>query len=164
MASSLRLPRGVALASSVAMARKTRREAGASPRFLGKTIEQLKGADWGPPAYDSYVVRTVHALRKKPLDSLTDEELRLSLSQEVGLPWIAELAIHRLEDDPLRSGDFQHGDVLMKMLGLSPDFWVGQPALATRLRALAEAVDAAIRRFEHDEQHDLKRALTRYLG
>jgi hypothetical protein len=147
------------------MAKKTRRSAaGAEPRFLHMTIEQLERSDWGEPSYDSYVVRTVRSLRKKPLHSFSDEELRLALSQRVGLPWVAELAIQRLEEDPFRGGDFHHGDVLEQMLRLPTQFAIEQPSLSARLKALAVAVEAAMKQFEHDEQHALRAALASYLN
>lgn len=147
------------------MGKKRRRsEAGAAPSFLGMTIEQLENSSWGEPDYDSYVVRTVHALRRKPLESLSDEELRLALSQEVGFPWTVELALQRLEEDPFRSGDFGGADVLMRAMSLPAGFWDGQPALATRLRNLATHVEAAISRVAHEDQQDLTSALKVYLG
>lgn len=138
------------------MGRKRSRIMGETgPSYLMKTLEQLEGADWGEPEYASYVVRTVHALRKKPLDALSDEELRLALSQCFGLPWIAELALLRLEEDPFRCGDFHPGDVLASTLRLPMDFWDAQPDLHARLKALATMVDAVTRQFEHGEQDAL---------
>lgn len=143
--------------------KRSRTEAGQGPSYLRQTLQQLDGAAWGEPDYGSYVVRTIHALRQKPLIALSDEELRLALSQQVGLPWTAELAMLRLEEDPFRSGVFHEGDVLAALLRLSPNFWVRQSALKARLETLAVAVDAAVRRFEQDEQRELSAALRAYL-
>jgi|GEM_PF-1580529 len=137
---------------------------GTGPSYLTKTLEQLDGESWGEPGYGSYVVRTAHALRKKPLSALSDEELRLALSQRLGLPWIAELAMLRLEEDPFRAGDFHHGDVLASALRLPADFWSRQPDLARRFRALVDAVDAVTTQLEHDEQSELRAALNAYRG
>ncbi len=142
--------------------KRSRAEAGRGT-YLDKTLEQLDGTAWGEPEYGSYVVRTIHALRKKPLLALSDEELRLALSQQVGLPWIVELAMLRLEEDPFRSGDFHEGDVLATVLRLPPDFWARQPDLAARLKTLVMAVDAATLRFEQNEQRELRAALRVYL-
>lgn len=139
--------------------KRSRTEPGRGPSYLDKTLEQLERTAWGAPEYGSYVVRAIHALRQKPLLALSDEELRLALSQHVGLPWIAELAMQRLEEDPFRSGDFHRGDVLATLLRLPPDFWVGQPDLSARLKALVMAVDLVTRQFEQDEQRELRAAL-----
>jgi hypothetical protein len=39
--------------------------------MLGCSLEQLDGRRWGEPEFDSYVVRTCHALRRKPIGKLT---------------------------------------------------------------------------------------------
>ncbi|MGW1747294.1 contact-dependent growth inhibition system immunity protein [Streptomyces sp. NPDC002092] len=41
---------------------------------------------WRPPAYDSYLVTTVHALRRKPIGALTVADLGLLIRQNIGLP------------------------------------------------------------------------------
>jgi hypothetical protein len=106
------------------------------PSFLQLSLEALEKKDWGGPTYGSYVVRTAHALRKKPLRDLTDEELRLALSQQIGLPWIVELAVERLSEDRFRIGDFYRGDVLVACLRLPPSFWADQPDLGRRVALL----------------------------
>ena len=103
------------------------------PSFLQLSLDALEQKDWGEQAFDSYVVRTAHALRKKPLRDLTDEELRLALSQQIGLRWIAELAVERLSENLFRAGDFYAGDVLVACLRLPSTFWASQPDLSSRV-------------------------------
>src|SRR5262245_41729932 len=38
------------------------------------TSDELDPPAWGPPEYDSYLVRTCHELRKKPLSQFTIED------------------------------------------------------------------------------------------
>lgn len=66
-----------------------------------RTLEELDGERWGEPTFDSYVVRTCHALRRKPLNTLTDEELRLAVGQGIGLEWLVPLMLQRLAENPL---------------------------------------------------------------
>ncbi|KAB0265202.1 hypothetical protein FEZ63_19610, partial [Microvirga brassicacearum] len=47
-----------------------------------QTIAELDRQDWGEPTFDSYVVRTCPALRHKPLNALTVEEVRLGIGQD----------------------------------------------------------------------------------
>lgn len=121
------------------MTRK-RHQTGPSPSYLAKSLEALEGQRWGEPTYGSYVVTTSHALRTKPLQDLTDEELRLALSQQLGLPWMLELALQRLEQDPLRAGDFYPGDVLAAALRLPGEAWDAISGAKERLAGIvAEA-------------------------
>jgi hypothetical protein len=131
---------------------------------LNKSLEQLEGEVWGEPDYDSYVVTTVHALRKKPLLLLSDEELRLSLSQKVGAPWILELAVRRLEEDPLRSGDFNPGDVLACALRLPEAAWSSQPMLRARPSAVVAVARRKVAGLEETDRSQITEALRHYEG
>ena len=51
-------------------------------------------------------------MRRKPLRDLTDEELRLAISQKMGLRFLMPLAVERLEADPLVAGDMYEGALL----------------------------------------------------
>ena len=91
--------------------------------MLNKSLEELDGEDWGEPAYDSYVVRTCHALRRKPIGDLTTEELRLAINQNIGLQWLLPLSIERLLRDQFISGDFFEGDLLKAILTVPGTVW-----------------------------------------
>lgn len=91
--------------------------------MLNKSLEELDGEDWGEPAYDSYVVRTCHALRRKPIGDLTTEEIRLAINQNIGLQWLLPLAIENLRKDPFISGDFFEGDLLKVTLSVPSPVW-----------------------------------------
>jgi hypothetical protein len=123
----------------------------ASASWLRLSLTRLEGHDWGDPEYDSYVVRTVHELRRKPIGELTDEELRLALRQQVGLKYLVPLALDRLNEDPFRSGDFHEGDVLVALLGLPADFWVGRGVWREALRAVAAAAVNSLQGIGADE-------------
>jgi hypothetical protein len=60
------------------------------------------------------------AMRRKPLRDLTDEELRLAISQKMGLRFLMPLAVERLEADPLVTGDMYEGALLGVVLREAP--------------------------------------------
>ena len=93
----------------------------------GITLEDLDGERWGEPPFDSYVVRTCHALRRKPVNTLTDEELRLAIGQGIGLIWLIPLALQRLAEDPFRCGDFYEGDLLASISRVAAGYWAEHP-------------------------------------
>jgi len=53
-----------------------------------------------------------YKLRRKPIDGLTTEELRLLIGQNLGLVHLLPLALARLEENPLISGDMFDCDLL----------------------------------------------------
>lgn len=79
---------------------------------MNKTLEQLENDVWGDSGYDSHLVATVHRLRRKPLGSLTNEDLRIMIGQNIGFNHLLPLAMKALRANPLASGDLYDGDLL----------------------------------------------------
>lgn len=79
---------------------------------LSKTLEELEGDVWPDPTYDSYLVTTVHTLRKKPVREFEVEDLRIMIGQGVGLKYLLPEVFKVLMDNPLAGGDFYEGDLL----------------------------------------------------
>jgi hypothetical protein len=108
----------------------------------GKTLDQLEGVVWGEPTYSSYLVRTCHRLRTKPIDEFDVEDLRIMIGQQISLPHLVPLAVAELEREPLAEGDFYPGDLLSNVIGAvewlqaNPD-WLARVVGVTE-RALVE--------------------------
>lgn len=90
---------------------------------MNKSIEELENSCWEHNDFDSYVVRTVQAARKKPLSELTNEEIRVLVGQKVGLKYILPMAVAILKKDPMAEIRFFEGDLLECVLRLSPADW-----------------------------------------
>ena len=88
-----------------------------------KSLEELEKTKWAEPEFHSYLVETVHKSRKIPVCELTIENLRVLISQSVGLVFLMPLAIERLRERPLVEGDLYPGDLLCSVLKVNPDFW-----------------------------------------
>ena len=102
-----------------------------------KSLEELEGVVAGNPPYDSYLVRTIYALRKKPIGQFTVEDLRITIGQGRGIPYLLPLALERLEADPFAAGHFYRGDLLMNVLHAEPH-WGGKPDVRARVRRIVE--------------------------
>jgi len=126
-----------------------------------ETLEQLEDEDWGEPTYDSYLVRTIHALRRKPIREFSIEDLRITLNQNVGFEFLIPLALEQLEANPFASGDFYPGDLLVAVMRLTSDFWAAHPNEATRMAAIANRVAAEIG--QRDEIAEIKRTISALL-
>ena len=105
------------------------------------TLEQLEGEDWGEPEYDSYLVRTVHALRRKPICEFTIEDLRITLGQGFGLKYLTPLALDRLEQNPFAEGHFYPGDLLKSVMRIPSEYWSAHPTEARRIESVTKRVE-----------------------
>src|SRR5260370_41189859 len=78
-----------------------------SDQERSKSLQELEGQDWGEGNYfPSHLVRTTHALRRKPLRDFTIEDLRIMIGQHIGLNYLVPLAVEQLQHDPLATCDF----------------------------------------------------------
>jgi contact-dependent growth inhibition (CDI) system CdiI-like immunity protein len=90
------------------------------------TLESLEGEYWGdPPPGSTYLVRTVHHLRRKAVVSLSSEDLRIMIGQSVGLDHLIPRALDVLVVDPLVQGDLYPGDLLTTVLRVERPYWLG---------------------------------------
>jgi hypothetical protein len=122
-----------------------------------RPLEQLEGENWGEPEYDSYLVQTIHKLRRKPVGQFTIEDLRIMLSQKVGMEHFTPLALDRLEADPFVSGDFYPGDLLGAVMALPREYWLTHPAEAVRMRTVADHAEELLNNY--DEIDEIKTRL-----
>jgi hypothetical protein len=92
--------------------------------WKNKTLENLEKNKWPDKIeFDSYLVRTATALRKKPLNTFTIEDLRIMIGQNFSLDYLIPLAIEKLDEDLFARGDFYEGDLLQNVLKIETGFW-----------------------------------------
>ena len=107
-----------------------------------QSLEEIEGDAWGdPPAGATRLTATVHELRRRPVDQLGVEDLRVLIAQQVGLEVVVPLALARLAENPLAEGDFYPGDLLVAALRVPQAYWRSHPDEAARLRTIATSVD-----------------------
>lgn len=101
-------------------------------------MDELDPPAWGPPDYNSHLVRTCHELRTKPLSQFTPENFRIMIGQRIALNQLVPRAIATLEANPLAEGDFGPGDLLRTVLiRPEPSYWQSHPDRPPALRSLA---------------------------
>lgn len=88
-----------------------------------KTLEQLENNYWGDPVYDSNVVVDSYRLRKVPLKDLTPENLRLMLSQSIGIKYLVPVALEMLENNFFVETDFGTGYLLRSLIMIDIAYW-----------------------------------------
>lgn len=103
------------------------------------SIEQLENDILKEPVeYPSGLVINCHNYRKIPIKQLTVEQLRLLISQKIGLEHIIEIAIQKLEENILAEGDLYEGDLLVAVSCLSTQFWNENKIHLEKLRTIVE--------------------------
>lgn len=91
---------------------------------MNDTIERLEKHVWAPTEYDSYLVTTCHALRKKPLPLFEIEDLRIMIGQGIGMDYLVPLAIEQLKANIFAEGHFYAGDLLKSILTSHETYWL----------------------------------------
>lgn len=92
---------------------------------------------WAPlPEDASGLVRKCHELRKKDLDSLSIEEFRILINQNIALEILIPLAIDKLSENIFAEGDFYEGDLLKSVLTSEEAFWVAYPDMKQKVITL----------------------------
>jgi CDI immunity proteins len=79
------------------------------------TIENLEGKVWPAPEFQSSLVLATHALRKKPLEDLTPNDLRIVFNQDIGTEYVKERVLAVLETEP-DAGELYAGDLIVAVL------------------------------------------------
>jgi hypothetical protein len=119
-----------------------------------RSLEQIEGDAWGdPPADATKLMTTVHELRRKPVDTLSPEDLRVLIGQKVGLDALVPLALSRLERDPLLEGDYYPGDVLVSVLKVPEDYWSAHPQQLLDVKRVIGSVDNPDLKADIDDFH-----------
>ncbi len=103
----------------------------------GRTLDQLDPPAWVDPPTRSSLVDRCYALRSKPIDEFTPEDLRIMIGQKICLDWLVPIALDLLEEDPFVAGDFYDGDLLVAVLRARSELTTTNPKLLRRVEQLA---------------------------
>ena len=102
----------------------------------GKTLEDLEGRVEEKSIFESHVIRSCEALRKKRLCYFNEEDLRIMILQQQSLEYLVPMALEILEQNLLAKGDYYHGDLLEAVINVPRAFWVEHPIHREDLRGL----------------------------
>lgn len=111
---------------------------------MNESIEQIEGDNWGlPPTDATRLVKKCHELRKLPISELDIEDLRILISQNIGLGIIIPRAISILEEDILAEGDYYEGDLLSAVLRSDINQW-NKDLMRDKLIKLYESKESVV--------------------
>ena len=104
-----------------------------------KSIEQLEKDIWkNPSEFPTDLVEKCYRYRKISIAELTDEQIRILISQEIGTEHLIGIALKKLEKNILTECDFYEGDLLVAVSGLPTEFWNGNKPEFLIFRNLVE--------------------------
>ncbi|MET9414673.1 contact-dependent growth inhibition system immunity protein [Streptomyces klenkii] len=102
-----------------------------------RSLEELERDRWAAPSGgETRLMATAHELRRKPIGSLTVEDMRLLINQDVHLAHLLPLAVEVLRVDPLAEGDMYEGDLLAAVLTRGAEVWSEFPDLRREVRVI----------------------------
>jgi len=89
-----------------------------------KSIDQLEKDIWKKPSeFPTDMVEKCYRFRKISIAELTNEQIRLLISQQIGVEYLIGIALEKLERNILTECDFYEGDLLVAVSSLPTEFW-----------------------------------------
>ncbi len=89
-----------------------------------KSIEQLEKDIWkNPSEFPTDMIEKCYRYRKISIAELTNEQIRLLISQKIGVEYLIGIVLEKLERNILTECDFYEGDLLIAVSSLPTEFW-----------------------------------------
>ena len=106
------------------------------------TLEELENDFWKDYDYETPLVAKCHEYRKKSVNTLTIEELRLLIGQNIGLAFLIPIALEKLKKNIFAEGDYYEGDLLVNVLKSDSTYWKNNPSNAEYLLEIVADIDS----------------------
>lgn len=91
---------------------------------------------WDDCEFPSGLVEACNLYVKQPLDSMTDEGIRLLLAQRIGLEYVIPACVCHLYSSPFLGGDYEEGALIRELLQAPRAFWEKFPRLKNEVEKL----------------------------
>lgn len=99
---------------------------------------------------DSGLIQRCERVMDKKLLELTPEDIRLLVSQSIGLTYTVPLALDFLEEHPFISGRLFIGDLLLAVMKVSTEFWEQDTELYNRMVDVVSEVEIVYSTIQED--------------
>jgi hypothetical protein len=109
------------------------------------TLEELDGENWGEPeTAPTPMVARCRRLRRTPLHALNHGDVRLPISQKIGLKYLVPGALELVCEDTLLQADVYPGDLLCALLRIDEGYWSQNPA---ELKWLVDVAGSVVKHY-----------------
>lgn len=106
-----------------------------------RTLEQIDGQNWGDPdTAPTGMVARCRQLRRTPLKDLTGSDLRLLVSQQIGLRTLVPKALQLVSNQALLETEFYPGDLLSALLRIDNAYWSDSSVELGQLVSIVRAI------------------------
>ncbi|MBI5373713.1 MAG: hypothetical protein HZA79_16935 [Sphingobacteriales bacterium] len=124
-----------------------------------KTIEELENHIWQEPSeFPTRLVKNIFKLRKKPIAELDGNDVRLLITQDVGIEFIIGRALALLSENILYEALYYPGDLLHAVLKIPGIYWKkNNPTLRRILHIMKRSNIGAI--FLSDKRNEFEETL-----
>ena len=93
-------------------------------KYDNLTLEQLENQSWNQPnKFPTTMVEDIFNARKIPLKQLSSNDIRILISQSIGLKYIVPYAFDVLEKNVLEDAMYFPGDLLLSVLNIDKSYW-----------------------------------------
>jgi len=93
-------------------------------KVTNKSLEELENDYWdSPTAFPTGLVEKIFLLRKRKLKELSSDDIRILISQNIGLRYIIPEAIAKLKKNIFEEALYYPGDLLLTLLNIKNDYW-----------------------------------------
>lgn len=104
-----------------------------------KSIQELENDYWPDYEYPTGLVHKCHEYRKIPLGTLTIEQIRVLISQNIGLVYLMPIALQTLKKNILTEVSLYEGDLLAAILRVENQYWTIYPQIKNQVVVLLDA-------------------------
>ena len=89
-----------------------------------KSIEELENDYWKEESeFPTNLIKRCFEYRKIKVSKLTIEQIRLLISQKIGIEFLIGIALEKLEQNIIVEGDLYEGDLLDSISKIPTEFW-----------------------------------------
>ena len=89
-----------------------------------KSIEQLENDYWKEPSeFPTNLIKRCFEYRKIKVSELTLEQIRLLISQKIGIEFLIGIALEKLKQNIIVEGELYEGDLLDSVSKVPTEFW-----------------------------------------
>lgn len=117
---------------------------------LHMSLNELLRLKVEPGPYPTSLVERVQLALDTPLRDLSHEQIRVLISQQIGLDHILPLAMEILSETPLVATALYQGDLLCACLRISTGYWSDNPDAHLDLRSILSDLDSATETISKD--------------
>ena len=105
-------------------------------------IELGEIEDFNLSGEESSIVERIHGLRKKIIRDFNQSDIRICLTQGVGIFYLIPKALDILKIDPFVETDHYPGDLFNACISIPKEFWDDNPDDKERMRQVVKSAEA----------------------